>query len=67
MKPTPINHSDMTDTAGAGMGLTQRARRATGVEPMPGDRKKLNRVPRVPPDPEVAKKNDVVSLMQNTN
>jgi hypothetical protein len=57
----------MTDTAGAGMGLTQRARRATGVAPWPGDRKKLNRVPRVPPDPEVAKKNDVVSLMQNTN
>jgi hypothetical protein len=56
VKPTPINHSDMTDTAGADMGSTQGARRETGVEPMPGDRKKLNRVPRVPPDPEVAKK-----------
>ncbi len=56
MKPTPINQSDMADTAGADMGLTQGARGATGVEPMSGDRKKLNRVPRVPPDPEVPEK-----------
>ena len=53
MKPTPINQSVMTDTAGADMGSTQGAHRATGVEPMSGDRKKLNRVPRVSPDPEV--------------
>jgi len=53
MKPTPINQSDMTDTAGADMGSTQGAYRATGVEPMSGDRKKLNRVP---PDPEVPEK-----------
>jgi hypothetical protein len=56
MKPTPINQSDMTDTAGADMGVTQGTRRATGVEPMSGDRKKLNRVPRVPPDPEIPEK-----------
>ena len=56
MKPTPINQSDITDTAGADMGSTQGARRATGVEPMSGDRKKLNRVPRIPPDPEVPEK-----------
>ena len=56
MKPTAINQSDMTDTAGADMGSTQGARRATEVEPMSGDRKKLNRALRVPPDPEVAEK-----------
>jgi transposase len=56
MKPTPINQYDMTDTAGADMGSTQGALRATGVEPMSGDRKKLNRVPRIPPDPEVPEK-----------
>ena len=46
----------MTDGAGADMGSTEGARRATGVEPMSGDRKKLRRVSRVPPDPEVAEK-----------
>jgi transposase-like protein len=56
MKPTPINQSDITDTTGADMGSTQGARRATGVEPMSGDRKKLHRVSVVPPDPEVAEK-----------
>ena len=53
MKPTPINQSDMTDTASADMGSTQGAHRATGVEPMSGDRKNLYRVP---PDPEVPEK-----------
>ena len=53
MKPTPINQSDMTDTASADMGSTQGAHRATGVEPMSGDRKILHRVP---PDPEVPEK-----------
>ena len=56
MKPTPINQSNMTDTAGADMGSTQGARWATGVKPMSGDRKKLNRALRVPPDPEVPEK-----------
>ena len=53
MKPTPINQSDMTDTAGADMGSTQGALMATGVEPMSGDRKNLHRVA---PDPEVPEK-----------
>jgi len=56
MKPTPINQSEMTDTAGADMGSTQGAHWATGVEPMSGDRKKLHRVSVVPPDPEVPEK-----------
>ena len=56
MKPTPINQSVMTDGAGADMGSTQGALRATGVEPMSGDRKKLHRVSVVPPDPEVPEK-----------
>jgi transposase-like protein len=56
MKPTPINQSEITDTAGADMGSTQGAHRATGVEPMSGDRKKLHRVSVVPPDPEVPEK-----------
>ena len=56
MKPTPINQSAKTDGAGADMGSTQGARRATGVEPMSGDRKKLHRALRVPPDPEVSEK-----------
>ncbi len=56
MKATPINQYDLTDTAGADMGSTQGARGATGVEPMSGDRKKLNRELRVPPDPEVPEK-----------
>lgn len=56
MRPTSINQSDMTDTAGADMGSTQGARRATGVEPMSGGRKNLHRVSVVPPDPEVAEK-----------
>lgn len=43
----------MNDTAGADMGSTQGARRATGVEPMPGGRAKLNCSP---PDPEVPEK-----------
>lgn len=53
MKPKPIHQSDMTDTAGADMGSTQGARRATGAEPMSGDRKKFHRVS---PDPEVSEK-----------
>ena len=56
MKPTPINQSVMTDTAGADMGSTQGALRATGVEPMSGDRKKPPRVSVLPPDPEVPEK-----------
>jgi len=56
MKTTPINQYDLTDTAGADMGSTQGARGATGVEPMSGDRKILNRALRVPPDPEVPEK-----------
>ena len=56
MKATPINQYDLTDTAGADMGSTQGARGAIGVEPMSGDRKKLNRALRVPPDPEVPEK-----------
>ena len=56
MKLTPINQSAMTDTAGADMGSTQGARRATGVEPMSGDRKKSHRVSVVAPDPEVPEK-----------
>ena len=50
MKPIPVNKSDMNDTAGADMGSTEGAHRATGVEPMSGGRKNLHRVA---PDPEV--------------
>jgi len=53
MKPIPIDQSNTTDRVGADMGSTEGARRATGVEPMSGDRKILNSVP---PDPEVPEK-----------
>ena len=53
MKPIPINQSNTTDGAGADMDSTEGARRATGVEPMSGDRKILHRTP---PDPEVPEK-----------
>ena len=53
MKPIPINQSKTTDGAGADMDSTEGARRATGVEPMSGDRKILHRTP---PDPEVPEK-----------
>jgi transposase len=53
MKPIPIDQSSTTYGAGADMGSTEGARRATGVEPMSGDRKILNHVP---PDPEVSEK-----------
>lgn len=56
MKATPIDQYDLTDTAGADKGSTQGALGATGVEPLSGDRKKLNRALRVPPDPEVPEK-----------
>ena len=53
MKPIRINQSNATDRTGAGMGSTEGALRATGVEPMSGDRKTLHRVQ---PDPEVPEK-----------
>ena len=53
MKPIPMNQTNPTDGAGADMGSTEGARRATEVEPMSGDRKRLHRVP---PDPEVSEK-----------
>ena len=53
MKPVSMNQSIPTERAGADMGSTQGALRATGVEPMSGDRKNLHRVP---PDPEVPEK-----------
>lgn len=42
-----------TVESGSGMGSTEGAHRATGVEPMPGGRAKLNCSP---PDPEVPEK-----------
>ena len=53
MKPIPINQSKTTNGAGADMSSTEGARRATGDEPMSGDRKIWHRVP---PDPEVPEK-----------
>lgn len=53
MEPIPINQSDTTDRTGAGVGSTEGARRATGVEPIRRDRKILHRLP---PDPEVVEK-----------
>ena len=53
MKPISINQSNTADRAGADMGSTEGALRATGVEPMSGDRKTLHRVQ---PDPEVPEK-----------
>ncbi len=53
MKPIPIKQSKPTDGAGADMGSTEGARRATGDEPMSGDRKIWHHVP---PDPEVPEK-----------
>ena len=53
MKPMQINQSSTTIRAGADMGSMEGARRATGVEPMSGDRKIWHRLP---PDPEVPEK-----------
>ena len=53
MKPVPMNQSISTSKAGAGRASTKGARRATGVEALPGDRKIMHRIP---PDPEVPEK-----------
>lgn len=53
MKTIPMQPITTTVESGSGMGSTEGARRATGVEPMPGGRAKLNCSP---PDPEVPEK-----------
>jgi len=50
MKSIQMNSINTTDIAGSGMASTKGARRATGVEAMPGDRTKIYCSP---PDPEV--------------
>jgi transposase len=53
MKTIPMQPTTTPAESGSGMGSTEGARRATGVEPMPGGRAKLNCSP---PDPEVPEK-----------
>jgi transposase len=50
MKTIPMKPTSTTVESGSGMGSTQGALRATGVEPMPGGSVKFNCSP---PDPEV--------------
>jgi len=54
MKTVPMNQSISTSKAGADRASTKGARRATGVEALPGDRKIMYRI--IPPDPEVPEK-----------